>query len=86
MKQSYIGSYRRADHREHHDRSYGRGAAQDFTMRLSEDGSILSITPDISDEVKGAILKTIGLIVREQVPIRAVIDDVSVQIYQVINF
>lgn len=87
MKQSYIGSVRPADHREHHDRSFGRGSPKDFILRMDENGVVESVSVNLTDEVKTAILKTIDLIdSRENLPIRAVIGGISVQIYQLIKF
>ena len=68
MKQSYIGSYRKADHREHHDRRYGRGAAQDFIVRM-EDGLVESVVPELTEEVKMAILKAINYLPEKNPPI-----------------
>lgn len=87
MKQSYIGSVRPADGREHHDRTMGRPAPTDFIIRV-KDEQIDSITPQLSEEVRKRVIMILALVMegKAKLPTVAVIDDISVQVYDVINF
>lgn len=87
MKQSYIGSYRQADGREHFDRTMGRPAPTDFIIRV-KDEQIDSITPQLSEEVRKRVILVLACVMdgKTKLPTVAVIDDISVQIYNVINF
>jgi hypothetical protein len=87
MKQSYIGSYRPADGREHFDRTQGRGAPNDFIIRV-KDEQIDSITPELSEDVRKKVVMVLACVMEGKAKLHtvAVIDDISVQIYNVINF
>ena len=64
MKQSYIGSWRRADNRPHWDRAYGRPAPNDFIARV-EDDCLDEIIPEPSKETRTAIENAISLVISE---------------------